>query len=309
MRLASHQCYKLEFRWTNTEYIVACVSFEDTENVKHLGNHVEKELNWSTHALETLKKSYIILFCPRQIIACNVKTKFKLGLHLLLLLPIVICQTAKLSKSIKNALEKAQKKAVKRIMAKQTSYANNSRLKNTLPLPKFLKMNDLLPFLSVTKEKPSKRSDYPCQNNMQRTLTHEISIKILRTERNQSVFIFTEFEIVNETKKCFEIGNGNGLKVKRLCEMCMHFNSQFDKKTFVIGNRLATVDDSGTYDKNGEKNGNNPSANAKNPHQQSEQQSPRLSDFFFTCICQFKLWMLHGLSFLQNCLWMSSSCL
>ena len=108
----------------------------------------------SAHINARLNKANRVLYLIRRNVAYVVKLFIKLGLYKSLVRPVLLyginCTTP--SKSDLGNLEKLQRKVVRWITGRNEPYENQLRLLNTLPLPMYMRMKDLLTLTKLTQE-------------------------------------------------------------------------------------------------------------------------------------------------------------
>ena len=220
----------LQFFLQGIKYGIYCRYYQFRVPRRHErpGHHCEKNSTGPPTLTEAWRKPLLFCFFLRQNIAYNVKTNIKLGLHKSLVLPIVTGNFfAKLLKGTMNALNRLQKKAVKSILGKQTSYANSLRLLNILSLPMFAQIHDLL-FSSLTKGNLANILNIHTKTTCSARKPMNYQIDIPRTEISRREF-FRNCQILIKATTCFEFGNGTGLKDRLFCETWMHLHCQLDE--------------------------------------------------------------------------------
>ena len=183
-----------------------------------------------------VKKLYEVLFSLWLNVAYNDETLIKLSLYKSLVLPTVTCglSGAKLSEGTMNAVEMLRKIVVKWIIGKYTGYANNSSPLNTLLLPIFVQMIDLL-LSSLIKRNLADVLNRHVKTtcSVRRPLTYEIETS--RTKRSRSEVFSSNCRVVNKAKNFETLRAATELVSKTiLCEIWMHSNKQLDENISYI---------------------------------------------------------------------------
>ena len=149
MELAIDKCAYLNFRGRDQQYKLMGKDFAKSTTVKDLGIRVAADVSWKQHIEERMKKANKVLYMLKRNVATKVNTFGKLGLYKSLILSVLLygftCLTAgRIEIQILDKFQ-FQNKVVKWITGnKHTEYKSQLRLLNTLPLPMFIQLNDLL---------------------------------------------------------------------------------------------------------------------------------------------------------------------
>ena len=147
MKLALDKCAQITFRGKKRNFDFVGEDLPNADTVKDLGIHIKDDLSWSKHIEDRLRKANKVLYLLRRNVAVQViQPLIKLRLYKSLILPVLLygftCVNP--SRSELQNLERFQREAVKWITGnKGVNYISQLWLLNILPLPTFLRVNDL----------------------------------------------------------------------------------------------------------------------------------------------------------------------
>ena len=180
-----------------------------------------------------------------------------------------------------NAVERPRKKAVTWISAKLSSCPNSFRLLNFSSRPMFVQMNEVLFFSSLRKGNLANIPTTHAKTICSPPKPMDYQIKIPRTERTRSDFLFRICEIVKRKPIIIlatELVSKTDSSPKCGCTSI----TSSTKITLLQCYGFATVDNAGTWEEDGEKsNGRHAISECWEIHQQPQHIAVRNCYFFF----------------------------
>ena len=147
MDLAIEKCAALKIHHHSRDLMLGTSQLHSADSINDLGIFVTKDMTWSLHFSERLKKANRALYLLQRNDSTNVNVSVKLGFYKSFLLPILLygMNCVRLSRGSTRDLESFQKRALNWVCYESNrSYLQRQRLINVLPLPLFMQCNDIL---------------------------------------------------------------------------------------------------------------------------------------------------------------------
>ena len=147
MDLATEKCAELKVHHHSGDLMLGTSQLHSADSIKNLGIFVTKDMTWSLHVSERLKKANRAIYLLRGNVSPKVNVSFKLGFYKSILLPILLygMNCVQLSCGSTRNLESFQKRALKWVCFESNrSYLQQLRLLNVPPLPLFMQCKDIL---------------------------------------------------------------------------------------------------------------------------------------------------------------------
>ena len=145
--LAIEKCAALKIHHHSGGLMLGTSQLHRADPIKDLGIFVTKDMTWSLHVSERLKKANRALYLLRRNVLLKVNVSVKLGLYKSVLLPVLLwgMNCVRLSRDSNRDLESFRKRALNWVCYESNrSYLQQLRLLNALPLPFFMQCNDIL---------------------------------------------------------------------------------------------------------------------------------------------------------------------
>ena len=220
MQLAIDKCPTLKIRGTKKEFHLAEKPRTSYSEIKDLGLNVGKNLSWTAHINNKLKKAVRVFSSFRRNVAFKVITFIKLGLYKSLILSILLygLDCLILAKYDLQSVEKFQRKAVKWITDQYEDYTKQLRLLNILPLTMYLLLNNLLTLSNLVKEN-SDHIDLPEINEQTGRKTELFNLQTRRIGKTRTQLVYRNCRIANRIDNEEDFSKPEGLK-NRLLELC-----------------------------------------------------------------------------------------
>ena len=114
MDLAIEKCAALKIQYHSGDLMLGISQLHSADSIKDLGIFVTKDMTWSLHISERLKKASRALYLLRRNVSPKVNVSVKLGLYKSILLPILLygMNCVRLSRGSTRDLESFQKRAL-----------------------------------------------------------------------------------------------------------------------------------------------------------------------------------------------------
>ena len=145
--LAIENSAALKIHHHSGDLMLGISQLHSADSIKDIGNFVTKDMTWSLHISERLKKANRALYLLRRNVSPKVNVSVKLGLYKSVLLPVLLygMNCVRLSRGSTRDLESFQKRAWNCVCYDSNrSYLQQLGTLNVLPLPLFMQCNDIL---------------------------------------------------------------------------------------------------------------------------------------------------------------------